>query len=96
MLQGAKQVMNNLVKNTVFVNNLQDLKSKESSLKPRQKIQFICKLCNCTAERPLYRLQTGNYEFLCTRCTRTLSVKQTKLERYGNANFNNSEKNKQI
>lgn len=95
MLQGAKQVMNNLVENAVAINNLQELKSKESSLNPRQKIQFICKLCNCTAERPLYRLQTGNYEFLCTRCTRTLSVKQTKLERYGNANFNNPEKNKQ-
>lgn len=47
--------MNNLIENAVAINNLQELKSKESSLNPRQKIQFVCKLCNCTAERPLYR-----------------------------------------
>lgn len=69
----------------IFINENTDL----SSLLKKTPIKFICKKCNI--EYKLSKLCKFDEQFLC----RTCKTKSTRLDKYGDENYNNREKSRQ-
>lgn len=80
------------MQDSIFINSREHIQELSKNLENTQAIEFICSICNQKSSRKLYRLKQTDFNLICTRCSRVQNVKKTKLEKYGDANFNNVKK----
>lgn len=83
----------------IFINSQEEFIQIKFTYKRNQKIKFVCPLCKKESIKQIRTIETVNFN--CTACNNLLAansvekknaVAKTKLERYGNAGYNNQNK----
>lgn len=96
---GPNHILLKYLPNPIFINSSEQFLKIKQEYQRNQKIQFKCPRCKNIRIKQVRTIET--LVFFCAKCNNSIgaskrieSVKKTKLEKYGNATYNNQEKRK--